>query len=173
MRMNKNDLRLSHVSSSLALREDLHRSRLDDARRALAFLPRQRSRYGESDARTRLDDFLVPQPPRACDPHALRERLVHDILQQPLLGRDVERQRVARRRARGVRRLCRGGSGRDGERGQVRGGGCAHMNMDDGRGRVRGYRDTVDALEDGAHHVDVFLQRAKDRGCVAKDVDAL
>jgi len=55
----------------------------------------------------------------------------------------------------------------------VRGGGRTHVEVDDGRGGVRGYCDAVDALEDRADRADVFLQRAEDRGCVAQDVDAL
>ena len=146
---------------SLALREHLHCRRLDDSRGALTLLPRQRSSNSEADTRPRLDHLLSPQPPRPRDPHTLRQRLVHDILQQALLNRNVERRRVSGLRTRRVRRLCshsRNG-GAECERMEVccDRGGVAQVDVDDGRGCVRGYRDAVDALEDRADGTDVLL----------------
>ena len=49
-------------------------------------LERQRRRHGEADARAHLDDLLPAQPARPRDSHALRERLIQDILQQAFLA---------------------------------------------------------------------------------------
>ena len=60
-----------------------------------------------------------------------------------------------------------GGGGGGGGVLRVGRGGVAQVDVDDGRGCMRGYRGAVDALEDGADGPDVLLWR------VAQDVDTL
>ncbi len=119
---------------------------------------------GEPDARLHLDELPPTQPACARDPHALRERLVHDVLQQAPLAHDVERRCIARRRGGGVQRLRRRGRGR-GRRTQV--------DVDDRRGRVRRNRDGLDVVEHGPDRAHVLLKCAEDRKHVPQDVDAL
>ena len=58
----------------------------------LALLTRQRSRHNGANVRPRFNELLTTQPPSHCDLHALREHPIHDVLQEALLIRNVERQ---------------------------------------------------------------------------------
>ena len=138
---------------SFPLDDHLRDGSLDDPGGALAFLARQRSRDSKADTRTCLDKFLPAQPACTSGPHALGERLVHDVLQQALLARDVERKCIAWRRSRGIHGLDRCGQGW-----------CRRTQLDvyDRRGGVRGDRDSVDAVEHRTDRAHVLLQRAQD-----------
>jgi hypothetical protein len=68
----------------------------------LALLTRQRRRDSKADTLPCLDKFLPAEAARTGDPHALREYLVHDILQHALLVCDIERQCLARSQGRRV-----------------------------------------------------------------------
>ena len=83
---------------SFLLDDHLRDGSLDGRDGALAFLARQRRRDSKADTRTCLDKFLPAQPACTSGLHALGEHLVHDVLQQALLARDVERKCIAWRR---------------------------------------------------------------------------
>lgn len=68
---------------------------------------------------------------------------------------------------RGVRRVRDGCGEKMGGRGQ------ADLQVDHGRGGVRGDGDAVYFVEDGAYGVDVVLEVAEDGRGVAEDVDAV
>lgn len=66
-------------------------------------------------------------------------------------------------------RLCRGGmrGWRQEECGRLR----ADVDVDDGRGRMRGHGDAVDAVEDRARSAHVLLEGGKDGWGVAEYID--
>ena len=66
---------------------------LDDPGGVLTLLGRQRSNHSETNSRLRYDELLPTHAPSPCDPHALREHLVHDVLQErssPAMSNDGE-----------------------------------------------------------------------------------
>ena len=124
--------------------EHLVNDPLDDPDGALTLLARQRRRDSEADAEASLDELLPAQSTRRSDPHALRECLVHDVLQQALLAHDIER----RCRGRGIHRLRGPRCGR-----------CrrTQLHVDDRRGGGRGDREDLDAAEHCADRAHVLL----------------
>lgn len=70
--------------------EHLRHNELDDTGGALEPLPLQHCRLLNADARPRLDELLPTRPAHTGDPHPLRERLVHDVLQKALVARDLD-----------------------------------------------------------------------------------
>ena len=85
--------------NSFPLRQHLRNGSLHDGGRALALLARRHRRDSEVDTRPNFDKLL---PAHTRDPHALRENLIHDILQHALLACDIERRWLARSRGCGV-----------------------------------------------------------------------
>ena len=152
-----------------ALPNDLHERRLHHRRSLLALLARQRSRDRQLHAGAHLNQLLPTEPLRARDHHALRECLLHDLLQEPLLELDVELWGITRLDRQRVRWLV----GRDARHRRDLERRPTDLQMDDGAGGVRGDGDAVHAVEDGADCADVFLQGGENRGRVPENVDAL